>query len=207
LDKNGMPMKFTVIRYVTSLGYRKDSIGMSKLSNEDVKNIEEGIPNFKLAKASPFRKRIYEIFWELKDYQGHGNVSKHSLIMKLEYWKMAIRIINKNPLFGTGTGDIQDAFNDEYVFTNSHLKKEEDRRRAHNQFLETEATLGIIGLLILLIATFHPLLQLKKLHWLYLPFFLIIVLSYLTEDTLENQLGVSIYSFFNSLLLFQIKKD
>ena len=92
VDKNGNPLRFTLIRYMTSKGLRKDEDDFSKLSNEDIRNIENGITNYKLAKASPIKQRIYEATWEMNDFIENRSMRDHSMIVRLEYWKTAIQI-------------------------------------------------------------------------------------------------------------------
>jgi hypothetical protein len=47
----------------------------------------------------------------------------------------------------------------------------------------------------------------KTVDYLYITFFLIAVVSFLTEDTLETQAGVTFFAFFNSFFLFVFKKE
>jgi hypothetical protein len=204
LDKKGHPVKFTLIRYITSKGMRKDSLALAQLTKEDIQNIENSIPNYKLAGASRWRTRLYELFWEIDDYKRNGNVKGHSLMMKAEFWKAGWNIAKNNFVIGVGTGDIQKAFNGEYEASGSPLKTEQDRRRAHNQFLETLATHGVIGLSLLLILLFYPVIYSRGLHWLYTPFLVICIISMFTEDTLETQMGVSFFAFFNAFFIFLV---
>ncbi|MFN6037500.1 MAG: O-antigen ligase family protein [Bacteroidota bacterium] len=206
LDKKGNSLKFTIIRYITSLGLKKDSLGFSKLKLDDIANIESGIPNFKLANASSLDKRIYEMLWEVNDFFENGHLKNHSLMVRAIYWKTAIDIIKSSPIFGAGTGDIQKEFEKRYSQGNV-LEKKEDMRRSHNQYLEIWASLGIFGLILLVIISTNTIFNWKKYHPLSLPISLILVLSMLTEDTLETQAGVSMYALFIKMLIFSVPQE
>ncbi|MBC7861963.1 MAG: O-antigen ligase family protein, partial [Bacteroidia bacterium] len=207
LDRKGNTVRFTLIRYITSMGLRKDTLALQKLSKKDIENIENGIPNIKLAGASPIKIRLYEMFWEIDDYLKNGSLAGHSVMMKTEYWRTGLRIARKNFLTGVGTGDIQDAFSLEYELEGSKLKKERDRRRAHNQFIEITATLGVSGLLLLLAMLFYPLKKRKELHPLFVPFFLISFIGFFSEDSIETQMGASFFAFFYCFFVLLVKKE
>lgn len=132
---------------MTSLGLRKDSAAFRKLSKDDIESIENGFTNFRLVNASHFKTRLYEMFWEVDDYLKNGTINGHSFMMRVEYWKTAIKIIRRNLCIGVGTGDVQDEFTKQYIQNKSQLKTESERRRAHSQFLEITVQFGIVGLL------------------------------------------------------------
>ena len=146
--------------------------------------------------------RMQEIFWELNIYLKGGNPSGYSVAQRFEFWKAAIGIIKENFFIGVGTGDVEKAFDEQYEKINSPLTQEW-RLRSHNQFLAIGTAFGVIGILWFLIALFYPLLSLKNYKdYFYLTFFIISFLSMLTEDTLETQVGITFFAFFNSLFLF-----
>ncbi|NTV84315.1 MAG: O-antigen ligase family protein, partial [Bacteroidales bacterium] len=138
-------------------------------------------------------------------YQVTHNASGHSVMQRLEFWKTARAIIKANLLTGVGTGDLEKAFQEEYNKSGSLLEKE-FRWRSHNQFLAITATFGIIGLAWFLFSLIFPAIRLSKFHDFYfLSFFIIIMLSMLTEDTLETQAGVTVFAFFYSFYVFPKK--
>jgi len=189
-------------RYLTSKGLAKDSAGVMQLSDEDIRNIENGYSNYLLPGFDPYRKRIYRFLWELHYYNFTGDPSGHSLTQRFEYWKAAVSIIQQHPVFGCGTGDITKTFQQEYERDNSKLKKEY-RLRSHNQFLSIAVALGFAGLIVFLFSLAAPFLFHKIPDYkLYLGFIFIFLLSLLNEDTLETQVGVTFYALFNGFLLF-----
>ncbi|HWY10843.1 MAG TPA: O-antigen ligase family protein [Bacteroidia bacterium] len=201
-DKKNNPVVWTLIRYMTSKGLTKDSVGLMQLNKTDVENIEKGITNYKYADASALRKRVKEFLWEYQDYKNGANPSGNTMLMRFEFWKAAAYIIHRNIWMGVGTGDAQKAFDKAYYRTNTNLSHEW-RLRSHNQFLAITVAFGIFGLMIFLFSLFYPITILrKKLHGLYFMFFIITIISFLTEDTLETQAGASFYAYFNTLFLW-----
>ncbi len=201
-DKKKNQIIWTMTRYLTSKGLTKDSFGLAQLDKKDIENIENGITNYKYADASPLRRRVKEFLWEYQDYKNGANPSGNTMLMRFEFWKAAVYIIKRNFWTGVGTGDAQAAFNKAYYRTETKLTHDW-RLRSHNQFLAITVSFGVFGLLLFVFSLFYPLLKLrKKLPGLYFAFFFIAVISFLTEDTLESQSGVSFFAYFNSLLLW-----
>ncbi|MEZ5147539.1 MAG: O-antigen ligase family protein [Bacteroidales bacterium] len=56
------------------------------------------------------------------------NPGGHSVIQRFEYWKTAVRIISKHFIFGVGTGDVKQAFIDEYQSGKSVLAPQYQHR-------------------------------------------------------------------------------
>lgn len=205
LDKAGQEIKYTLIRFLTSKGYRKDAEGISKLTDQEVAMVEDGIASIIYVAKPNLYVRIYKIFWEYNRYKVTLNASGHSVMQRLEFWKVSHAIIMENFVIGVGTGDLDLAFQEEYDKSGSLLEKE-FRWHSHNQFLAIFATFGIIGLTWFLFSLIFPVIRLGKFHdYYYLSFFIIVMLSMLTEDTLETQAGVTVFAFFNSFYLFAKK--
>jgi len=201
------PVGNALVRYLSSKNLPKDSLGVAMLSNEDIENIEKGIPNYSLAGKTPLEYRLYELFRGYYFYKNFDNPNNNSLFMRLEFWKTAFGIIKENPVFGVGTGDVNSAFDKQYEKTNSRLEHKW-RLRAHNQFISFTVAFGVVGLIIFLFALFYPPLKLKKFSSFYfVSVFLVLLLSMISEDTIETQIGVSIFSFFFSFFLFITPKD
>jgi len=204
-DKAGQDIKYTIIRFLTSKGYRKDAEGVSKLSDAEVRMVEDGIASIVYVEKPNFYVRVYKIFWEYNRYRITGNASGHSVMQRFEFWKASKAIIQENLWTGVGTGDLDDAFQQEYDESGS-LLEQEYRWHSHNQFLAVTSAFGIIGLAWFLFGLIFPAIRLGKFpDYYYLSFFIIIMLSMLTEDTLETQAGVTVFAFFNSFYLFSKK--
>jgi O-antigen ligase len=190
-----------LIRYLTSKGLNKDSLGVWSLNEDDVNNIRNGVTNYMLPRWSYLHKRIYELVNEYDEFKNKRHVNGHSLSMRLYFWSTAFHVIKENFFTGVGTGDVQAAMNTAYKETRAPLK-EEWYKRPHNQYLTFAVALGIFALLMFLLALIYPFIALRKfLPVLYLPFFAVAIISFFVEDTLETQAGVTFFAFFNSFFL------
>jgi len=196
-----MPRYDVLVRYLASKGVNKDSLAINNLSKNDVQNIKSNIANYRQPGWSFFHRRVYEFVNEYDDFKNQRHVSGRSGTMRYYFWKAAWYAIGQHPLIGVGSGDVQQAMTDAYKKTHSPLDTEW-YKRPHNQFLTVTVALGVIGFFILLISLIFPVIKLgKTLSWLYWPFLFIAILSFMVEDTLETQAGMTFFAFFNSLLV------
>lgn len=203
LDKKGELLRMTAARYMTALGLTKDANGINKLTAKDIRNIENGYsyPNEKNEIIMP---RIYGVKYQILNNRFPNG---HSLLQRLEHWKTSIFIIKKYWLTGVGTGGNQKAFDWAYNETDS-LLNQENRLRSHNMFLTYTISYGIFGALlfiVLLRTAFRYAWKNKNL--LSLMFLAVICGSFLIEDTLETQLGVTIFGFFMALLIHSFRSE
>jgi hypothetical protein len=190
-----------LLRYMSSMGLTKDSVGFAQLSDQDIDNVKNDVTNHKIPEWSYFHKRVYELVNEYEEFKKNRNVSGHSLNMRLYFWMTACHVIKQNILVGVGTGDVQGELNKAYEELKVPLTKEW-YKRPHNQFLTIFLAVGIIALIIFLISVFVPVIQYRSaLHILYWPFFVMALVSFLMEDTLESQAGLTFYAFFNTVFL------
>ena len=194
------PIASTIIRYLASKGQKKDSSALAQLSQDEITSVENGVTNFKYKDPGSIRSRIHEALWEYQKYQSGGDPTGHSLLMRIEFWRCAARVICNHLVFGAGTGDVKQELDRQYEKDNTRLPKAW-RLRSHNQFFTTTVGLGIIGGLLLLLFFAIPFLTQKKPETIFVFFMCIVFLSMLNEDTLETQAGVTFFSFFYFLLL------
>jgi len=200
--RNGLEIKNVLFRFMTSKGLRKDSLGLSGLTNKEIYCVEGGCVDARDINANGLAVRYRALLWEYQSYRDSGNASGFSLMMRIEYWKASLAIIKENFWYGVGTGDMNDAFDKYYEDTHSKLSPEW-RRRSHNQYLSVTVGFGIFGLFLFLFALLYPAYKLGKMRQgVFLYFLLILMLSMLTEDTIESQAGVTFAAFFYCFLLF-----
>lgn len=204
-SKKGYGIQYNIIRYLTSKGLRKDYNGVYQLSEEDIKNIENGTANYLQASNDLF-SRLNLLMFEMDGYLEGANVNGNSFAQRLVYWRSSKEIGKQNFLFGVGTGDVGDTFED-YYKNNSELA-EKFQLRSHNQYLSTFIALGFIGVVIFIFALIIPLqYAINKNNYLYVVFACIALISFFSEDTLETQDGVFFFAFFNSFFLFAKAKS
>ena len=190
-----------LVRYLTSKDLRKDAEGVEQLTENDIRNIENGIANYNYIENPGFKTRIMKVMIAYRNYERSGDANGSSVFQRVEYIKASLGIIKDNPVFGVGTGIIQ-PFADYYENTNSKLYPEY-RLRSHNQYLAITVAFGIVGLLWFLFTMLYPLFADKRnRNYLYIVFLFIIMLSMFTDDTLETQVGATLFAYFNSFLVF-----
>lgn len=208
LDNGGYPIKFTLLHYMSSMNLRKDSLGMTQLSDEDIRMVENGISNHIFKQPNSIYTRLYPILIQLHYYHETGYASGGTLVQRFEYLRIAFQIIKENFYFGVGTGDVDDQFKQKYRNGISNLEKEY-QHRAHNQFITFFVSFGLVGFVLVFFFLIFPFYR-KNIHFLTLIFFSTAFLSMLNEDTLETQAGITFFVFFHSVLLiasFKQKKS
>ena len=130
--------------------------------------------------------------------QDTGNTESSTLRMVV--WRSALSIIAREPILGTGTGDVKD----ELVATyreRGHLRAAEDNLNAHSQFLQTGAALGIPALGVLLASLLVPLLAaIRRRDHLLIAFLVLSALNWSVESMLEVQAGVVFFLLFAVVL-------
>jgi hypothetical protein len=207
MAENGQNIRSTLIRYLTSRDLRKDAAGVEALTDWDVRMIEKGVANYNYLKYPGLRVRILKILMGYDVYKKTGNPSGSSVMQRIEYSKAAFDIIQDHFWFGVGTGDLEDALNDQYKRMGSELKKRY-RFHAHNQFLAIFIAFGVFGFLWFLFAMVYPPIKEKKFgDYFFVTFFLLAVFSMLSDDTMETQAGVTFFAFFYAFLLFAKQKQ
>lgn len=199
---NGDFIRFTLIRYLTSKGLRKDAAGIRQLDSTDISAIESGIANHIYLNRFKLYPRIYEVIWEFDRYKLGFSPNDKSLVQRYYYLKAGVNIASGNLLYGVGTGDVRQAFDKFYEENDSPLRLER-RRRAHNQYLTLVVAFGIPGLLLCLLAFVMPVfMQRRWRSYMTLVFLLTMALSMLDEDTLENTPGAVMFGLFYALFIF-----
>jgi len=130
--------------------------------------------------------------------------ASESTAERILVWRSSLHIIREHPLYGVGTGNVKDALLKEYE---QHGIKYALSRRldAHNQYLQTTLSLGLIGLLALLTMLLWPgILAFIRKDYIYLFFILLVSMNIFVESMFENQAGVVFYAFFNTLLFWYL---
>ncbi|MBW6489650.1 MAG: O-antigen ligase family protein [Lentimicrobium sp.] len=202
LDLKGQELKYTLIRYLYSKNLRKNALAVRSLTDKEINYIENGIANARYVEHFNLASRIEQMAMGYHNYTSRGDPNASSLMQRIEYWKASVHIIKNNLLIGVGTGDLNEAFDQAYVDLDSKLD-DSFRKRSHNQFLAITIAFGIFGFLWFVFTLIYPGIKVGKFNdYFYVVFFIIIILSMLTEDTLETQAGATLFAFFNALLLF-----
>jgi len=195
--EDGYELRSILIRYMASKGLTKDKEGMKKMSDDDIANVEKGTSTI-LKTYPPIKRKIASFKNDVFQYVVGGNPNGNSFLQRIEHWRAAEGIINNNWIFGVGTGDVQEKFNEQYRIMNSQLHPDY-WNRAHNQFLTFWVTFGVLG--FVLFTGFWILYLIKNIRFnnlIGIGFTLIAISSFLSEDTIETQQGVTYIALFLS---------
>lgn len=201
-DAAGQPLRSTLIRYLASMGLRKDSSGVLALQQEDVERIEQGVTSIVSGRRDPVRARIDQVLYEIEFYKRTGNANGHSVAMRIEFLRAGWAIAKEHWLTGVGTGDTRPAFAAQYEGMHSKLD-ERWRYRAHNEYLTLWISFGVFGLLWSLFSWVWPARALGASRQpLFVCWAIIFLISCASEDTIETQMGATFFAFYYALFVF-----
>ncbi len=208
-DLTGQALRSTLLRYMASLGLKKDREGMSFLTDHDIKAIEKGVPNHLYTQWPTTFVRIHQTVWEIHQYRKTGNPSGHTFAQRLELWKGSSVAFKKKPILGWGTGEIFTAV--DYGLRQINSKMENYHMKPHNQYILFLLTLGITGSLLMYALYFLYIRKTKA--YKHLPFnvFLVILLvSMIGNNPIDAQTGQTFFCFatlFFGVMLNQSKTE
>ena len=207
-DRGGYTCSSTLIRYMTGMGLRKDSTGVSKLTPADIKAIENGIANPVYNRRSfSLYPRIYETIWEFDYYKRNGDPNNQSFSQRIEFARASLWLIGKNPLFGIGTGNWKLAYAEAYRELNSRLDPD-NQGPSHNQVLNYLVKFGVFGFLAIMVFLLIPLF--REGHHKNLVFWLFLIsmaFANMGDANLETHMGLSFFTFFYSLFLWHSPQE
>ncbi|PWH85581.1 O-antigen ligase family protein [Brumimicrobium oceani] len=196
---SGYELNQILIRYMASKGLTKDKEGMLLMSAEDIENVENGMVNIRET-YGVFQYRISGLKNEVFHYAIGGDPDGNSLLQRFEHWKAGKEIIKNNCLTGVGTGDLQIEFDQAYRESNTQLD-EMYWNRAHNQFMTFWISFGIVAFVIFSGFWLWFLWKNIKLNnFIGIGFSLMAIGSFMSEDTIETQQGVTYIAFFLGLI-------
>lgn len=192
---SGYELNSILIRYMASKGLTKDKEGMRKMSAQDIKNVENGMISIRSTYGT-LGAKLAGLKNEIHHYTVNGDPDGNSLLQRFEHWRAGMTIVKDNWLIGVGTGDLQLAFDEAYALSNTQLD-EEYWNRAHNQFMTFWISFGIFGFIVFTGFWFWFLWRnIKMNNLLGIGFTLIAIGSFLSEDTIETQQGVTYIALF-----------
>jgi O-antigen ligase len=202
LDKENQSLRLTLIRYLSSKGLTKDSVGLSKLDSVDVRLIENSVASvvYRDHKAGIY-PRLYQVLWEIDLYRNLGFVQGSSVVQRYVYFTNSWNIIKKHFFFGVGTGDRRDALT-QYFKTSSVKLSEEYWLNSHNQYLTVWLNSGIFGLVLFLFGLLYPYFKSPVGNFIRLSFILIIFTSMFSIDLFEGHLSLTFIALFYSIFFF-----
>jgi len=193
----------TLVRYLNSLGLRKDSAAVMSLSDNDIRNIENHNANVYYTRKASLRRALYETYFGFTLYGKYGFICESSLLERVELWRASWQVIREHWLFGIGIGNQRTALDQQLEAQHSPIAGKRPGRGSHNQFLTYWLAAGIIPVLYLCFLLVYPFAAMKKrITFVYFAFITMMFLSMLVENTLDVQTGLTLWATFVPILLF-----
>ena len=127
---------------MTSKGLKKDSAGVSQLTNQDILNIEAGYTNHLHTGKLGFARRLDQMLWAIEQYSWYQNATIPSTLQRWVYFDIGLDIWKDNLIFGVGTGDLKQSYQDAFADDNRGLRGAVPRI-SHNQYLTVGIMLGL----------------------------------------------------------------
>lgn len=140
--------------------------------------------------------RFQQAYSEFTDTNLKPDANLKSTGTRIWIWKATSEVIKENPIIGVGLGDTRDELSAKYK--QMGIKSlESSKLDSHEQFLQTFATLGLLGLVSLLFIFITIIvLAIRHKNFVLLGLGLIYLLFGFTESMLETQAGVVFFTFF-----------
>ena len=193
----------TLIRYLNSLGMRKDSAAVMQLTDDDIRHIENRTANAYYVQKGHLRRALYETYFGITLYKRHGVINESSMLERMELWGATWQIIREHWLFGVGIGQQRAALDRQLELQHSPIADKKKNRGSHNQYLTFWLAAGIIPLLYFCFLLVFPFVSMpRRITFVYFALFLLLFLSMFIEDTLNAQTGRMMFTIFVPLLLF-----
>ncbi len=199
-DKRGQKLKATLYRFLTSKGLSKDSVGLSKLSKKEIKLVESGFTS--VITYNNFENRIRSLLYEWEMSKRSTNINNQTLNQRFVFWQVGKKIFLNNPLLGYGTGGVKKEYKKYYSEHKTILAKD-NQLLAHNQFITHLINLGSIGWVLWLFILIYSFIKVKKdIMILFISYSVMMFFMFMSDDMLEVQAGVTIFSFFGTTMVF-----
>tara|TARA_B100000767_G_scaffold46634_1_gene41338 strand:+ start:434 stop:1267 length:834 start_codon:yes stop_codon:yes gene_type:complete len=199
-DKKQQPIRATLCRFLTSKGLDKDSAGLSKLTQPEIQKIENGETSS--VSYNNFETRIRSLLYEWESRKKNSDPNNQTINQRVVFWKVGLDIFLNQSVLGYGPGGAKTQYKKYYKNQTTTLEKS-NQLLAHNQFITQAINLGIIGASIWLFIVLYSFFKVEtEIMFLFIPYIILMFFAFMSDDMLEVQPGVTIFSFFGALLLF-----
>lgn len=198
---NGGEISEVLKKYLTSKGLRKDSVGMSNLSKEDIRAIEEGTINYKFRNYD-LTDRLYNLGRELYLSKQVGKPTG-TLTKRLFAIKNGLLIWKEKPWLGHGVRTLKRVY--ENYYEERHLSGNNYFVTAHNQYVRYLIEFGVLGLAWFLFSIFYPYFAISGYRkFLFNCMFAYFLIASIMNNTFSSQLAITIWVTFYSVFFVYI---
>ena len=150
------------------------------------------IPFIAYKTVAPFKKKINYMFWDLAQYKkGKGN--SYSDSERLMSYEISLDLIKESPIVGHGIGDLMP------IMTEKHKERYGEKKKyiyPHNQYLYILTCLGILGALMFFYGLFTPLIYSSNRNVFLVAIFVLMMISFLVENTIQRAVITGFFLFF-----------
>jgi O-antigen ligase len=149
-----------------------------------------------------FKDSIFKRFSELSKSSTYLLVDPdNSTSIRYSVYKCSLFLISQNPIFGVGLGDVSHELVECYKSKSPYLVS--NRFNSHNQFFGIILSTGFLGLLIFIIQlVFYFKNAISYKDSLFLQSLIFFVFLMMTENILDRQSGVILFSFTMNYFFF-----
>jgi len=135
-------------------------------------------------------------FSEAKKEIAPNDTNQTSTSARKYMWQSAVKLIKKNPIFGVGAGNENNALVEEYTAIDFQFGMYH-RTDAHNQVLATAVSHGLVGVFALMFVFLYPLTRKRFINEpLFWFFYVPIALTALVESIFGVQKGIVFFCLF-----------
>ena len=160
------------------------------------------IPGVSYVAVPTFKNKVANTMEDIRNSKYEYYANFHSMTARMFSYRVGIHLIQENPVFGVGIGNLEREVQKDYITNYSEIKPT-SRLMPHNQFIDFLVAFGCFGTLIFCVG-FYGVLFIKRYRQniVLLVQFLTISISFLFESTLETQLGANFTLVFLFIPLY-----
>lgn len=150
------------------------------------------IPFIAFKTIEPFRKKINYMFWDLAQFK-KGKGQNYSDSERLMSYDISFDLIKESPYVGHGIGDLRP------IMTEKHKAKYGQKDKyiyPHNQYLYILTCLGILGGALFFFGLLSPLIYTNDRNIFLVAIFILMLLSFLVENTIQRAVITGFFLFF-----------
>ncbi|MEO0553748.1 MAG: O-antigen ligase family protein [Bacteroidota bacterium] len=147
------------------------------------------------------KKRLFK---DLQDsISNYHEARPNSIKLRLIIYECAVNVLKQSPLIGYGQRESNELL---WQCSQEKLPKEYTHKyNAHNQYLQFSIQFGLLGLIIILTPIVSPILYFRRCRSLYIIFFSLVLIGFMSESMLSRFHGFMFFFFFYTILLSQMK--
>lgn len=161
------------------------------------------IPFIAFKTIEPFKRKINYMFWDLAQFQ-QGKGKSYSDSERLMSYEISFDLIKESPIIGHGIGDLKP------IMIAKHKEKYGQKEKyiyPHNQYLYMLTCLGVLGALFFFFGLLSPILFAPNRNIFLISIFILMLISFLVENTIQRAVITGFFLFFILLNLCLSPKE